>query len=222
MKKTNVKMNKSVYLGLSILDISKTLMYEFWCDYIKPKYQDNAKLCYMETESFLLHIKTEDFYKDIANDVKKWFNTSNYYVDRPLPKGMNKKVIGLMKEELCGNSIIGFVALRPKTYSYLTDDDTVHKKAKGRRKYVIKRILKFDDYKNCLFKNEIILKSQRFKSKAHCVCTEQIYKIALSGNDDKRLQTFDRITTYPYGTNTFKVCESELLSKYKWSILMTM
>ena len=69
MKKTNVKMNKPVYLGLSIVDISKTLMYEFWYDYIKPKYEDNAKLCSMETESFLLHIKTEDFYKDIANNV---------------------------------------------------------------------------------------------------------------------------------------------------------
>ena len=88
---------------------------------------------------------------------------------------------------------------------------------------VTKRIIKFNDYENCLFKNEIILKSQqRFKSEAHCVYTEEINKVALSSNDDKRLQTFDRITTYPYGTNAFKVCESEMLSKYKWLILMTM
>ena len=88
MKKTKVKMNKPVYLGMSILDISKTLMYEFWYDYIKPKYQDKAKLCYMDTDSFVIHIKTEDFYEDIANDVEKWFDTSNYENDkRPLPLG---------------------------------------------------------------------------------------------------------------------------------------
>ena len=97
MKKTKVKMNKPIYLGMSILDISKTLMYEFWYDYIKPKYQDKAKLCYMDTDSFVIHIKTEDFYEDIANDVEKWFDTSNYDENdkRPLPIGKNKKGIGL-------------------------------------------------------------------------------------------------------------------------------
>ena len=93
MKKTKVKMNKPVYLGLSILEISKTLMYEFWYDYIKPKYQNNAKLCYMDTDSFIIHLKTEHFYKDIADGVKNRYDTSNYGVDRPLPKGMNKNVI---------------------------------------------------------------------------------------------------------------------------------
>ena len=80
MKKIKVKINKPVYLGLSILEISKTLMYEFWYDYIKPKYQDNAKLCYMDTNSFIINIKTEDFYEDIANDVEKRFDTLNYQV----------------------------------------------------------------------------------------------------------------------------------------------
>ena len=95
MKKTKVKMNKPVYLGMSILDISKTLMYEFWYDYIKPKYQDRAKLCYMDTGSFVIHIKTEDFYEDIANDVEKWFDTSNYDKNdnRTLPIDKNKKVM---------------------------------------------------------------------------------------------------------------------------------
>ena len=87
MKKTKVKMNKSLYLGLSILEISKTLMYEFWYDYMKPKYGDNVKLCYMDTDSFIVHIKTKDFYKDIANDVEKRFDTSNYEVNRPLHTG---------------------------------------------------------------------------------------------------------------------------------------
>ena len=90
------------------------------------------------------------------------------------------------------------------------------KKTKGTKGCVLKRMLKFNDYKNCLFKNEIRLKSeQRFKREAPCVYTEEINKIAINSNDDKRLKTFDKITTYPYGTNTFKVCESEMLSKYK-------
>ena len=95
-------MNKPVYLSLSILEISKTLMYEFWYDYVKPKYGDNVKLCYMDTDSFIMSIKAEDLYKDIADDVEKRFDTSDSECDRPLPKGKNKKVIGLMKDELGG------------------------------------------------------------------------------------------------------------------------
>ena len=82
MKKLKVKMNKPVYLGLSILDISKTLMFEFWYEYMKSKYADNVKLCYMDTDSFIMHIKTKDFYKDIADDVEKRFAISNYEVNR--------------------------------------------------------------------------------------------------------------------------------------------
>ena len=121
MKKTKVKMNKPVYLGLSILEISKNLMYEFWYDYIKPKYKNNGKLCHINTDSFIIHIKTKDFYEDIADDVVKWFDTSNYSEDDkiPLRRGMNKKVIGLFKDELGGTIMTGFVALIPKTYSYL-------------------------------------------------------------------------------------------------------
>ena len=212
MKKIKVKMNKPVYLGMPILDISKTLMHEFWYDYIKPKYQNNAKLNYMDTDSFIVHIKTEDFYEDIADDVEKRSDTSNYEVDTPLPKGMNEKMIGLMKNELREKIITEFVALRPKSYSYLTDDDTVHKKTKGTKKCVIKQILKFNDYKKCLFDKKPILQlPQRFKSEAHNVYTEEINKIPLSSDDDKRLQTFDNITLYPYGTNAFKVCKTEPL-----------
>ena len=91
IKKTKVKMNKPIYLGLSILEISKTLMYEFWYDYMKPKYTNDLKLCYLDTDSFIMNIKTNDFYKDIANDVENRFDTSNYEVNRPLPTGKNKK-----------------------------------------------------------------------------------------------------------------------------------
>ena len=214
MKKTKVKVNKPIYLGLSILEIRKILIYEFWYDYMKPKYGDNVKLCYIDTDSFIIHIKTEDFYKDIADDVEKRFDTSNYEVDRPLPTGNNKKVIGLMKEELGGKIMTEFVALRPKTYLYLTDDCDEDKKAKGTKKCVVKRRLKFNDYKDCLLNNQIVLKSQqRFNNERHDVYTEDINKIALSSNDDKRLQTFDRITSYPYGTSVGKVCKTEILSK---------
>ena len=98
-------MRKPIYLGLSILEISKTLMYEFWYDYMKPKYGNKVKLCYTDTDSFIINIKTNDFYEDIASDVENRFDTSNYEVDRPLPMGKNKKVIGLMKDELGGKVI---------------------------------------------------------------------------------------------------------------------
>ena len=200
MNTTKVKMNKPIYLGLSILDISRILMYEFWYDYMKPKYGNDVKLCYMDTDSFIMSIKTNDFYKDIANDVEKSFGTSNYQVNRPLPIEKNKKVIGLMKDGLGRKIITEFVTLRPKTYSYLTDDFKEDKKAKGIKKYVIKRMIKFNDYKNCLLKDEMILKSQqRFISKKHDVYTENINKIALSNNDDKRILSSEKITSYPYG-----------------------
>ena len=200
MRRTKVKMNKPIHLGLSILEIGKLLMHEFWYDYMKPKYDDNVKLCYMDTDSFIMNIKTEDFYKDIATDVKKGFDTSNYEADRPLSTRKNKKVIGLIKDELGGRIIPEFVALRPKCYSYLTDDCKEDKKAKGTKKCVIKRMIKFNDYKNCLLNGEVVLKSQqRFKSKGQDVYTENINKIALSSNDEKRLMAPDKITSYPCG-----------------------
>ena len=186
-------------------------MYKFWYDYIKPKYEDRAKLCYTDTDSFIINIITEDFFSDISDDVEGWFDTSDYDENdrRPLPIGKNKKVIGLFKDELGGRIMKEFCALRAKTYSYLMDDNSEVKKSKGTKKCVIKRELMFENYKDCLFNGEVILKSQqRFKSDHHKVYTEEVNKIALSSDDDKRLQTFDRITTYPQGTNAFKVCES--------------
>ena len=177
-KKTKVKMNKPIFLGMSTLDISKTLIYEFWYDYIKSKYQDKAKLCYMDTDRFVNHIKTEDFYENIASDVEKWFNTYNYDKDdkRLFPIGNNEKK-GLFKDELEGKIMKEFVGLSAKTYPCLMDDDTEHKKAKGTKKCIIKRGLLFKNYIDCLFIDKIILKSlQRFKSDCHNVYTEQINK----------------------------------------------
>ena len=112
----------------------------------------------MDTDSFIIHIKTEDIYEDIADDVEKRFDTSNYEIDRPLPIGKNKKVIGLMKDELGGKIMAEFAALRPRTYSYLMDDGNSNKKAKGTKECVIKRRLKFNDNRYCLLNKEISLK----------------------------------------------------------------
>ena len=174
-------------------------MYEFWYDFMKPKYCNDVKLCYMDTDSFITNIKINDFYEDIDNDVENRFDTSNYEVNRPLPMQKNKKVIGLMKDELGGKIIVEFVTLRPKTYSFLTDDGKEDKKAKGTKKCIIKKMIKFNDYKKCLLNEEVIFKSQqRFISKKHDVCTENINKIALSNDDDKRTVSSDKITSYPY------------------------
>ena len=115
-KKTKVKMKKLIYLGMSILDISKMIMYKFWYDYFNPKYGDKAKLCYTDTDSFIIHIITEDFFEDISNDVESWYDTSNYDENdkRPLPIGKNKKVIGLFKDELGGRIMKEFCAVREK------------------------------------------------------------------------------------------------------------
>ena len=223
MKKAKVKMSKPIYLGISILDISKTLMYEFCYDHIKPKYGDRAKLCYTDTDSFVIHIITEDFFEDISGDVERWFDTSNYVEcnsvendKRPLPIVKNKKVPGLFKDELGEKIIAEIVALRPKTWAYLIDDGSEEKKAKGTKKCVIKRRLMFENYTDGLFNEKTIFnKQQRFKSYHHDVNTEEINKVALSSNDNKRIQTFDMVTTFPQETPAVKVCEDELLSLRK-------
>ena len=169
---------------------------------VKPNYEDRAKPCFADTDSFIIHIITEDFFEDIAGYVKKWFDTSNYDGNdkRPLPIGKNKIVYGFFKDELGGKIMKEFVALRAKTYAYLTDDDSEKKKAKGTKDCVIKLELMFKNYKDYLFNGEVILKSQQsFKSNHHKVYTEEVNKIALSSDDDKRLQAFDRIETNPYG-----------------------
>ena len=143
-------MYKLVLLSSSILDLNKTVIYEFWYIYIEPKYGENAKICYMDTHSFIVYVKTDDIYKDSGEDVETKFDTSNFEIDRTLPKEKNKKVIGLMKDELGGQIIKEFVGLRAKTYSYLKDSNYEDKKAKYTKKCIIKRKLTFQDYQNYL------------------------------------------------------------------------
>ena len=150
MKKTQILMEEPAYLRLSKLDLSKTAMYEFWYDYVKPKYGENAKLCDMDTDSFIYHVKTGAIYKNIAKNVEKRFDTSNFEVGWPIPVRKIKKVIRLMEDELGGQRIKKFIGLRAKTYSYLKGNNDEDKKAKGTRKCVIKRNLKFRDWNKCL------------------------------------------------------------------------
>ena len=114
-------------------------MYEFWYDSVKPKYNKKVKLCYMDTDSFIVYIKTDAFYKDIAQDVETRFDTSNNKLNRPLPKGKNKKVNGVMKDELVGKIMKEFIEFKEKTYSYLIDESSEDKKAKGTKKCVRKK-----------------------------------------------------------------------------------
>ena len=219
MKTTEVLMNKPIAVGQAILDISKTLMYEFWHDYLKPKYQDNIKLCYMDTDSFIIQIETDDFFKDISNDVDKWFDTSKYDKNdnRPLEIGKNKKIIGKFKDELNGKIITEFIALRAKTYAYTQlNEDKIeeHKKAKGTKKFVIKKHLNFELYKRALFNNETIrCAQQRIKSDHHKIYTQSVHKTALNNKDDRRIQSFDGITIYPIGMDNDLINVSEKIIK---------
>ena len=197
MGKIKVVKNKPVYLGQVILDLSKLVMYEFHYDYMLPKYGDNIKLSYMDTDSFVCDIETEDFYKDIAGDVETRFDTSGY-CDRPLPVGRNKKVIGLMKDELGGEVMKEFVSLRPKMYSYRVGNSEP-KKCKGIKKCVVKKTITFEDYKKCLFEGRNIHRSQLlFRSNKHEVKTLEVNKLALNNQDDKRL-SIDGISSYAIG-----------------------
>ena len=151
MGKVKVVMNEPVYLGQAILDLSKIVMYEFHYDYMKCKYADDKLiLCYMDNDSLIYDIETDDFYKDTADNVEDRFDMSGYIPDRPLPVGKNKKIIGLMKDELGEGIMNELVTLRPKMYAYKVGSSE-SKKCKGIKKCVVKKTISFEDYKNCLF-----------------------------------------------------------------------
>ena len=203
MGKIKVVMNKPVYLSQVILDLSKIVMYEFHYDYMVPKYGlEKLKLSYMDTDSLVYDIKTEDFYEDIANDVEARFDTSGYSKTgfRLLPIGLNKKVIGLMKDELGGKIMTEFVALRPKLYSYNKLDGSEDKKCKGIKKCVVKKTLTFEDYKTCLFNDSTEYRSQlMFRSSKHEVHTVKVNKVTLNREDDKRISRKDEISMVARG-----------------------
>jgi uncharacterized CHY-type Zn-finger protein len=202
MKRTKLKFNKPVYLGMCILDLSKTLMYDFHYNYIKSKYDNKAKLLFTDTDSLAYEIETDDFYKDINPDIKSKFDTSDYPHNHRsgITTGVNKKVLGMFKDESCGKQISEFVGLRAKLYSYIMLEGNEHKKCKGVTKNVVKKSITFQDYKNCLrTKNHQLRKMNVIRSHHHDIFTEQINKIALSADDDKRVIMDDGVHTLAHG-----------------------
>ena len=211
MKKTSLTMNKPVYLGMCILDLSKTLMYDFHYNYIIPKYGNKAKLLFTDTDSFLYEIETEDFYKDISGDVKDKFDTSEYNEGHPsgIPTGINKKVLGMFKDEAKGKIIKEFVGLRAKLYSYIMEEGEENKKCKGVKKQVVEENITHEDYKTCLLTGKEILRKQNIlRSYDHEVYTEEVNKIALSAADDKRYLLKDSFDTLAWGHHRIKKMEN--------------
>ena len=208
MGNSTVTLDKPIFLGQAILDVSKTLMYGFHYEYVKPKYGNRTRLLFTDTDSLFYRIQTEDFYKDIAEDVPKWFDTNDYPEDHPagLPR-MNKKVLGTMKDEACGKTIAEFFGLRSKVYSFkiqeydgrcdkeFCDGDSCEKKGcvgngkkkcKGVKKAVVKNALTFENYKDCLFNGTTYqAKFNVLRSRKHNVTTECVTKVALSAKGDK-------------------------------------
>ena len=189
MKKTSLTFDKPVYLGMCILDLSKTLMFDFHYNYIKKKYGDKAKLLFTDTDSLMYEIQTEDIYKDISGDVKDRFDTSDYPPNHPsgIPTGCNKKVLGMFKDEAGGKIIDEFVGLRAKLYSYKMLEGKESKTCKGVKKLVVENSITHENYKNCLFTGkEQLRKMNVIRSHMHDIYTEEINKVALSSSDDKR------------------------------------
>ena len=202
MKKTKLDFDKPVYLGMCILDLSKTLMYDFHYNYIKKKYGNKGKLLLTDTDSLMYEIQTEDFYKDINKDVKDRFDTSNYPLDHPsgILSGINKKVLGMFKDEANGDIIDEFVGLRAKLYSYKMFEGEESKKCKGVKKSVVKKSITHGDYKTCLTTGKEQLRKQNIiRSYEHEVYTEEVNKVALSANDDKRYILKDGVNTLALG-----------------------
>ena len=203
MGRTGITINKPMYLGQTILDLSKMLMYKFHYDYMKPRYGSKVNLCYMDSDSFVYEIEKEDFYRDIAKDVEKRFDKSGYSrdVNRPLPIGKNKKLIGLMKDNLGGKIMTEFVTLRAKMYVYRKIDKEVEEKhCKGTKKRLVSEGLTFDHCKACLFDGKTICKEQMLSEiKKHEVYKANKYNIALNRDDDKRLVQVDGITILARG-----------------------
>ena len=204
MRKTKVWMNKPVYVGMSILDLSKTLMFSFQYEYVKKKWE-KAEVLYSDTDSLVLKIETDDFFKDISGDVAEWFDTNDYAKDHPAVLGglpivkENKKKIGLMKDECGGKIVTEWVALRPKLYSFLTENGE-KQKAKGLKKSMKNKSLRHENFLKCLRTGESQTRKQcLFRSRDHHIFTENMVKVALSANDDKRIVLENGIDTLSLG-----------------------
>ncbi|XP_063370457.1 uncharacterized protein LOC134658744 [Cydia amplana] len=199
LKKTRLVYNKPIYLGFCILDLSKTLMYDFHYGYMQQKFRNNVKLLYTDTDSFIYQIFTEDFYSDIKNDLKKHFDTSDYAPNNIYGfPCINKKKLGYFKDENKGKILKEFVGLRSKMYA-LNIEEKIVAKAKGVNKCVTTKF-QLEDYKNCLDKKKNLLTVMyRFRSIKHVIFTQKINKISLSYSDTKRYLCQESFDTLAWG-----------------------
>ena len=199
LKKTEVYFNKPVYVGQAILDLSKLLMFNFHYNYIQKKYSyKKAKLLFTDTDSLMYELDTDDFYEDIRDDIKTKFDTSDYPPDHKsgILTGVNKKVIGMFKDEVGGKQITHFVGLRLKLYSFKVEDSNTSKKCKGIKKNKVKKGIDFEDYVDCLFTGEKHMRTMNIiKSENHEIYSKEVNKLALSGGDDKRILYKDKVNT---------------------------
>ena len=197
--KETLTMNRPAYIGMCILDLSKTLMYDFHYNYIKQNYGNKAKLLFTDTDSLTYEIETTDAYLDFWNDKDK-FDNSDYPENSPYFNKTNKKVIGKFKDEAAGVPIVEFVGLRSKMYSYIKDNDEGGKTAKGIKKNIITKNIKHEDYKEVLFNNKQMHHTMKtIRSNNHQLGSFELNKISLSCFDDKRFIHENGITTSAYG-----------------------
>lgn len=212
-----VTLNKPIYVGLSILDMSKTHMYDFHYNVMKPKYGSKLNLLYMDTDSFFYEIETEDIYLDmLGDDLSDYFDTSDFPKNHPCYSVKNKKVLGKMKDETNGVPLAEYVGLRAKLYSFKTANGKVTKKAKGVKKCVVNKNIDFEDYKACLEDPTLVItRSMRtFQSRKHIIHTTVTNKKALLNYDDKRV-AIDCVNTLPWGHYNIP---SELYSTFKLEV----
>ena len=197
--KETLTMNRPAYVGACILDLSKTLIYDFHYNYIKHKYGNKAKLLFTDTDSLTYEIETKDAYKDFFKDKSK-FDNSDYPENSPYFNKTNKKVIGKFKDEAAGVPIIEFVGLRSKMYSYIKDNDEGGKTAKGIKKNIITKNIKHEDYKEVLFNNKQMHHTMKtIRSNNHQLGSFELNKVSLSCFDDKRFMHQNGITSFVYG-----------------------
>ena len=197
--KETLTLNRPAYVGASILDLSKTLMYDFHYNYIKKKYVDKARLLFTDTDSLTYEIEAEDVYKDFWNDKDK-FDNSDYNKSSPYFDKTNIKVLCKFKDEAAGVPICEFVGLKSKMYSYVKDNEKGGRTAKGIRKNVIKNNIKHEDYKRTLLNNEQMHhKMKTIRSQRHQLGSYEINKVSLSCFDDKRYIHDNGTSSYAYG-----------------------